>query len=195
MTAAEKRRQAKEGARQRIQDLFREADQAKQARVDAEARIEMLADKVKALDAALLPLREALKKAEYDWKLTLGRQEAHEATAEDVAAAEAGIDAAQKAIDISRATVEGTEDLLAQARNEFGILPIRQENALRAAWRAIVNDLDPEVAEAARIIRRHYVAEMNAAALPFQAEAYLVRVVSLGDVSGIARELEEEYRG
>ncbi len=182
-----------EEERQRIRSLFQAADEAQQARVDAEARIEMLVGKGKDLDAALPALQEALKKAEYAWKLALGGQEAHEATAEDVTAAEAGIDAAQRAIDLNRAAGEGVEDLLAQARNDYGILPIRQENALRAAWRAVAAELDPAVAEAARLIRRHYVAELNAAVIPFKAEVYLARIMELGDVVNIAGELEAEY--
>lgn len=184
----------KDDGRERIAELFRLADEAKQAFQDAEARAEKLDAKAKELDAELPALREALASAEYEWKLAMGRGAVGEGAAEAIAAAEGAIDAAQKKIDTNRATLTGVEDLLAQAINEAPGLGMRAENALAAAWRAVSDHLAPEAKAAAEVIRRFYVAELNALPGGVPMDTFLLRNVPLGDSPAIAVELEEEFR-
>lgn len=187
----------KDDARARIRELFRAADEAKQAHLDAEARTEKLDAKARELDAALPHLQEALKAAEYDWKLAMGRGAVGEGAAEAIVAAEAGIDAAQKAIDQNRATLVGVEDLLAQAINEAPGLGPRAGNALLAAWRAVSDHLEPEAKAAVEKLRRFYAAEINAIVSPegVPPDAFLRRHVDLRGSHLVAVELEAEYRG
>ena len=186
----------KDDARARIAELFRAADEAKQAHLDAEARAERLDATARKLDADLPALREALRAAEYDWKLAMGRGAAGEGGAEAIAAGEAGIDAAQKAIDANRATLEGVEDLLAQAINEAPGLGMRAEHARLAAWRAVSADLEPAARASAEALRRYYVAELNAIVSPggVSAENFLRTHVDLSGSPQVATELEAEYR-
>ena len=180
--------------RARIAELFRAADGAKQAHLDADARIEKLTGKVKELNADLPPLRAALKTAEYDWKLAMGRGAAGEGGPEAIAATEAGIDAAQKAIDQNRATLVGVEDLLAQAINEAPGLGVAAEHALLVAWRAVSDHLKPGAREAAEVIRRFFVAELNAIPGGFATDNFLRSTIPLDGSPRIAAELEREYR-
>jgi hypothetical protein len=184
----------KDDGRARIAELFRAADVAKQAHLDAEARAERLDATARKLDADLPALREALKAAEYDWKFAMGRGAAGEGGAEAIAAGEAGIDAAQKAIDANRATLEGVEDLLAQAINEAPGLGMRAEHARLASWRSVADHLKPEAAAAAEVIRRFYVAELNSLPGGVPMDTFLLRNVPLSGSPAIAVELEAEYR-
>lgn len=184
----------KDDARARIRELFRAADEAKQAHLDAVARVERLEAKVRELDADLPSLRGALKSAEHDWRLAMGRGAAGEGGAEAIAATEAGIDAAQRAIDVNRATLVGVEDLLAQAINEVPGLGQRAESALLAAWRAVSDHLASEVRAAAEVIRRFYVAELNALPGGVPMELFLRKTIPLYEVAQLAAELEAEYR-
>lgn len=187
----------KDNGREKIRELFRAADEAKQAHLDAEARAERLDAKAKELDADLPALRAALKTAEYDWKLAMGRGAVGEGAEEAIATTEAGIDAAQKAIDQNRATLAGVEDLLAQAINEAPGLGMRAEHALLAAWRAVSDHLEPEARPAAEMLRRFYAAEVNAIVSPegVPPDAFLRRHVDLRGAHLVAIELEKEYRG
>ncbi|MFA5806773.1 MAG: hypothetical protein WC978_00220 [bacterium] len=187
----------KDDARARIRELFRLANEAKQAHLDATARIERLEAKAKELDADLPSLRGALKAAEYEWKLAMGRGAAGEGGAEAIAATEAGIDAAQKAIDVNRATLVGVEDLLSQAINEAPGLGLRAESALLAAWRAVSDHLEPEARAAAEKFRRFYAAEINAIVSPegVPPDAFLKRHIDLRGSHLVAAELEAEFRG
>lgn len=193
--AALKNQKAQEGdAHARIRQLFKSADEATQAHLDAAGRVEKLGATAKKLDADLPFLRGALKTAEYNWKLAMGRGAVEEGGAEEIAATEAGIDAAQKAIDANRATLVGVEDLLAQAINEVPGLGMRAELALAAAWRAVSDRLAPEARAAAEVIRRFYVAELNALPGGVSMELFLRKTVPLYGVPQVAAELEEEFR-
>lgn len=186
----------KDDARARIRELFRAADEAKTVHLDAVARVENLDATAKKLDADLPALRGALKTAEYDWKLAMGRGAAGEGGAEAIAATEAGIDAAQKAIDQNRATLVGVEDLHATALNEAPGLGIRAGNALLAAWRAVSDHLAPEARAAAEKFRRFYAAEINAIVSPegVPPDAFLRRHIDLRGSHLVAAEIMEEYR-
>jgi hypothetical protein len=186
----------KDDARARIRELFRAADEAKQAHLDAVARTERLEAKAKELDANLLSLRGALKTAEYDWKLAMGRGAAGEGGAEEIATTEAAIDAAQRAIDVNRATLVGVEDLLTKAKNEAPGLGMRAEHALQGAWRAVADHLEPEAQAAAEKFRRFYAAEVNAIVGPVGVppDAFLRRYIDLRGSHLVAVEIEKEYR-
>lgn len=192
MTAAKK-----DDGRARIRELFRAADEAKRVHLDAAARVKKLDATAKELDAALPSLRGVLKAAEYDWKLAMGRGAVGEAAAEAIAAMEAGIDAAQKAIDANRATLTGVEDLLAQAINEAPGLGMRAEHAVLVVWKALADNLEPAARAAVEPLRRFYSAQVNAIVSPegVPPDAFLRRHVDLRGSHLVAAELEKEFRG
>ncbi len=183
-----------EGARPRIRELFRAADEAGAARIAAEERIEQLEGKRAELEASLPELGEAIKDREYDWRHCQARQEVGEATPEDVAAAEKALADATARLAAAKGKAEAMEDMIAEARNKIPSLKMAEETALKRPWEAISETMEPAVQEAAEILRRYYVSELNRFRFGISADIFLRRVVPLGEAVSIAQDLEQEYR-
>jgi chromosome segregation ATPase len=185
----------KDDARARIRDLFEARDRAKQAHAEARRRIGTLEGKAADLQAALPGLQEALKAAEYQWRLALGRQEAGEASAEDVFEAEKGIDDATRAITVNRETLAGVEDLLGEAQNKLPGLSLHAEHAGQAPWRAIATEMEAAAREAATTLERYRIARLNGDSYisPTRERFFEVEIPPLSPAATSA-EIEEEYR-
>jgi chromosome segregation ATPase len=181
-------------AREKVRELFEARDLAKAARTELEGRVERLTGKLKELESSLPGLRKSIKDREYDWRMAQAKLEVHESSQEDVDAAEKAIDDARAALEEAEGKIGATEDLIAEAQNRLPSLKIAEEAAARRPWAAISEQMGPDVREAAATIGRFYVAELNGSTFGISADIFLRRVVFLGDVANIARQLEEEYR-
>jgi hypothetical protein len=214
--ATTKRRKGQDDTREKIRELFEARDKARQVRVGANARLEKLIQKRNELAAlgpsfeempdpgkpakpigwrSKYPLLVAEDEAVRNWRLTMGRHEAGEATADALAAAAAAVDAAQTAIDENAAKIDGLNRLIVEADNAIPGLKIAEEIASGRPWRALADCMEAEVQEAARVVARHYVCTLNTGPVGMNADVYLRVHVPLGNVAEIARQLEEEYRG
>lgn len=189
------RKREKVDPRVRIRELFEARDAAKAAHVAAEERIEQLERKRAELEASLLGLETAVKDREYDWRLSQVRLDVGEATPEAVATAEKAFDDADVLLKEAKGKLGAMEDMIADAQNQLPSLKLAEEAAARRPWDAISEQMGPDVQEAAAVIRRFYVSELNRAVFGIPADVFLRGVVGLGDVAAIAVVLEAEYRG
>lgn len=187
----------KDDGRERIRGLFRLADEAKQAHLDAEGRVERLAGKLEELHSSLPGLRQSIKDREYEWRMAQAKLEVREATEADEDVCAKAIDAARAALEEAEGKIVATEDLIAEASNKIGGLRLHAEHALLAAWRALRDDLEPAAQAAVEPLRRFYAAEINAIVSleGVPPDAFLRRHIDLRGSHLVAVELEKEFRG
>lgn len=185
--------QETKAARMKIRELFEARDAARAALVAAEDRVQRLADQLNMLQASLPGLRGAIKDREYDWRREQIKQENGEGSPEAVGEAGKGLDSANSALEEAIARIPVMEGLIAEATNGIGALKIAAEAAARSPWAAISEEMTPAVRDAAALINRFYTVELNhVPSVP--GDVFHRKVIPLGDVANIARELEAAFR-